>query len=236
MLFYDDLDTYVAEERRKLDALRDANIPAVGKILEVYGPAEDQDIRTNLGGHSVTRPVDALCIDHEGILGDRHRTLTRRSTPREAPLYELPRATIVNRRQLVAVSPCECRLLSERLELDVTPQLLGANLLIGREDGADFSISRLPINTYLAIAGANDESLPVPPAATLIHYVQQKGCGRTGRALAKAYGDDSLVERFKAVSEFERGILLTVEYPVDEPVELRADQQVFFRFPMGSVY
>ena len=236
MLFYDDLDTYIDAERAKLDALREANIPAVGTILGVFGPAEDQDVRSNPGGHSVTRGVDSLTIDYEGVAGDRHRTITRRSTPREAPLYAQTRATIVNRRQLFAVSAFECALLSERLGVDVTPELLGANLLIGREDGTDFSISKLPINTYLAIAPAGDDALPVPPAATLIHYVQQKGCGRTGRALAKAYDDESLVDRFKAVAEFERGILLTVEYPVTEPVDLVAGQRVHFRFPMGSVY
>lgn len=236
MLFYDDLDTYIDEERAKLDRLREANIPGVGTILAVFGPAEDQDVRSNPGGHSVTRAVDALSIDYEGVAGDRHRTITRRSTPREAPLYEQTRATIVNRRQLFAVSPYECSLLTDRLGVDVTPELLGANLLIGRDDGADFSISRLPINTYLAIGPGDDDALPVPPAATLIHYVQQKGCGRTGRALARAYEDESLVDRFKAVAEFERGILLTVEYPVAEPVDLVAGQRVHFRFPMGSVY
>ena len=236
MLFYDDLDTYIEEERRKLDRLRAANIPAVGKILGVYGPNDDQDVRSNPGGHSVTRAVDALSISHIGIAGDRHRAMTRPSTPREAPLYGQTRAEIVNRRQLFAVSPYECRLLTDRLGIDVTPELLGANLLIGREDGADFSISRLPINTYLAIAPTGADTLPVPPAATLIHYVQQKGCGRTGRALARAYADETLVDRFKAEAEFERGILLSVEYPVADAVDLEVGQRIFFRFPMGSVY
>ena len=236
MLFYDNLEDYVQQERARLDQLLQKNLPEVGVILGVFGPNDDQDIRSNPGGHSVNQVVDHLRVDCHGIEGDRHRGMTRRSTPRERPLYEQTRTEIVNRRQLFAVSPYECRLLSERLDLEVTPQLLGANLLIGREDGGDFSISALPVNTYMAIGPADASAPPCPPLATLIHYVQQKGCGRTGRALARAYDDESLTKRFVEVSEFERGILCSVEQPVDEPVALEKDQKVFFRFPKGCVY
>ena len=151
MLFYEDLEAYIHNEREKLERLKQADIPEVGIILEVFGPNDNQDVKTNPGGHSVTQAVESLAIDCHGIVGDRHLGLTRQSTPREAPLYHRSRAEIVNRRQLFAVSPYECALLSERLDVQVTPQLLGANLLIGREDGRDYCISNLPVNTYLAI-------------------------------------------------------------------------------------
>ena len=236
MLFYDSLDEYVQLERKKLDQLLQKSIPEVGVILDVFGPSDDQDVRNNPGGHSVTQPVDQLIIDCYGIEGDRHRCLTRRSTPREAPLYSQTRVQIVNRRQLFATSPYECAVLSERLDIEVSPQLLGANLLIGREDGGDFSISELPVNTYLVIAPANATELPTPPLATLIHHVRQKGCGRTGRALAKAYDDESLTKRFVEHAESERGILCGVEYPVSEPAVLERGQKVFLKFPMGCCY
>ena len=151
-------------------------------------------------------------------------------------MYQRKQVQIVNRRQLFAVSPGECSLLSERLHVEVTPQLLGANLLIGREDGSDFCISNLPVNTYLAIAPGDAGEPPAPPIATLIHYVQQKGCSRTGKAISRAYGDESLTKRFVDEAEFERGILLGVEYPVVEPAILEPGQRVFFKFPMGCCY
>ena len=211
-------------------------MPENGVILEVFGPNDNQDMKENPGGHSVTQMVDQLTVDCHGIEGDRHVGLTRRTTAREAPLYKRSRAKIVNRRQLFAVSPYECSLLSERLGVEVTPQLLGANLLIGREDGGDYSISHLPVNTYLAIAPADATELPTPPIATLIYYVQQKGCSRTGKALEKAYDDASLTKRFVDEAEFERGILCSVEYPVVKPAVLARGQRVFFKYPMGCCY
>lgn len=236
MLFYENLEKYITEEREKLARLKEANIPEMGVILEVFGPNDNQDIEENPGGHSVTQVVDQLTVDCHGVEGDRHVGLTRSATAREAPLYKRSRAKIVNRRQLFAVSPYECTFLSERLDVEVTPQLLGANLLIGREDGGDYSISHLPVNTYLAIAPADATELPTPPVATLIHYVQQKGCSRTGKALEKAYDDASLTGRFVDEAEFERGILCGVEYPVAKPAVLERGQRVFFKFPMGCCY
>ena len=236
MLFYENLEAYIHDERKKLERLKQADIPEVGVILEVFGPNDNQDVKTNPGGHSVTQAVERLAIDCHGIVGDRHLGLTRQSTPREAPLYQRSRAQIVNRRQLFVVSPYECTLLSQRLDVEVTPQLLGANLLIGREDGSDYCISNLPVNTYLAIAPANAAEPSVPPLATLIHYVQQKGCGRTGAAIAKEYGDTSLAKRFVDQAEFTRGILVSVEYPVTKPALLESGQRVFFKFPMGCCY
>ena len=111
--------------------------------------------------------MDRLPIDYHGIAGDRHRGLARPSTGWEAPLYEQSQATIVNRRQLFAVSPYECELLSECLQVQVTPQLLGANLVIGREDGTNYSISEVPNNTDFAIAHEDAKESPQPPLAML---------------------------------------------------------------------
>jgi hypothetical protein len=126
--------------------------------------------------------------------------------------------------------------LSQRLDVEVTPQLLGANLLIGREDGGDYCISNLPVNTYLAIAHANENEMPTPPVATLSHYVQQKGCSRTGKAVAREYDDAGLTSRFVDEAGFERGILCSVEYPVEKPAVLERGQRLFFKFPVGCCY
>jgi len=233
MLFHDNLDTHVRFEQERLARLHQANIPEVGVILAVLGPNEDQDARANPGGHSVTRPVERLALNSHGIEGDRHAGLTRSSTGRESALYRTDRVRITNRRQIFAVSPADCDVLSQRLEVEATPQLLGANLVIGREDGESFSLSSVPMNTYFVIASAGGAEMPCPPIATLVHYVQQQGCSRTGKAFARAYGDDSLVKRFVTHSRDHRGILCAVEYPADSVVYLEAGQRVFFKFAMG---
>jgi hypothetical protein len=236
MLFYEDLAEFITKEREKFERLEKANIPEVGVILEVLGPSDHQDVIANPGRHSVTQPIDRLVIDHLGIEGDRHRGLSRSSTGREAPLYKKSKATIINRRQLFAVSPYECHLLSQKLQVEITPQLLGANIVIGREDGTDFCISDIPANTYFVVAKKNAAKPTSPPIATLVQYVQQKGCSRTGKAIATQYQDGSLTKRFVATAEHQRGILCSVEYPVEKPASLQRGQKVFFKFPMGSCY
>jgi hypothetical protein len=236
MLFYENLSEFIEKQFEKLDHLKSANIPEVGVIQDALGPNDHQDMTTNPGGHSVTKPVDRLSVDCHGVAGDRHRGPTRPSTGREGPLYKKTGVPIVNRRQIFAVSPYECTLLSRHLDVEITPQLLGANLVIGREDGEAFSISDVPLNTYLVIAPPDADAPSTPPVATLIQYIQQKGCSRTGRVVAKAYDDASLTKNFVAHSEHQRGILGSVEYPVDAPVYLQRGQKVFFKFPIGSCY
>jgi hypothetical protein len=214
-----------------LDYLKTADLPGIGVILGVFGPSDNQDMDTNPGGHSVTQAVENLPIDVHRISGDRHCGLTRKATGREAPLYKNSASTIVNRRQIFAVSPYECTRLTELLGVEVTPQLLGANLVIGREDGADYSISDVPLTTYLVIAEPDATEPPQPPPiATLIQYLQQKGCSRTGRAIAKAYDDKSLTKQFINHAEHHRGILCSVEYPADRPVNLVWGQKVFLKY------
>ncbi|MBT6274681.1 MAG: hypothetical protein HOI95_11170 [Chromatiales bacterium] len=236
MLFYDNLSDFVDGQTEKLQKLPSACIPEVGVILDVLGPSDDQDREGNPGRYSVTQSVSQLSIDCDGIEGDRHRGLTRASTGREAPLYKRTGVTIVNRRQLFAVSPHECELLSQRLDVKITPQLLGANLLIGREDGADFCLSDVPLGTYFVIGPADAAEPPRPPIATLIHFIRQKGCARTGRAVAAAHGDDALMQQFVTQAENQRGILCSVEYPVESPCALEPGQRVFFKFPMGNCF
>ena len=232
MLFYDNLPEFIVNEREKLERLTMANLPEVGVVVEVLAPSNNQD-STSDPGYLITQPVDRLSIDCDGVDGDRHRGLTRPATGREGPLYKNSAVRIANRRQMFAVSPADCDELSRRLGVEVTPRLLGANLVIGREDGADYSLSAIPLNTYLAIAPADALTQPRPPIATLVHFLRQKGCSRTGRAIAGAHGDSSLIQRFVINSKEHRGILCSVEYPVDTPAILERGQKVFFKFPLG---
>ena len=233
MLFYDDLTEFVEKENAKLQRLKSANIPEMGVVLEVLGPNDDQGRETNDGKYSITQSVERLAIDHLGIVGDRHRRLSRRATGRETPLYKQSGVEIANRRQILVVSLADCEELSRRLNVEVTPALLGANLVIGREDGGEYSLSVAPLNTYLAIAPAKSLDLPRPPIATLVKYVQQKGCTRTGHAIAQAYADNALTQKFLSNAEDHRGIVCSVEYPVDSLAYIERGQKVFFKFPMG---
>ena len=235
MLFYNDLAEFITKQSEQLQGLEGANIPEVGVILDVLGPNDNQDRDANPGRHLVTQQVDRLAIDCSGIEGDRHRGLTRLSTGRET-LYQRKDSKIVNRRQIFAVSPHECALLSERLHVEITPQLLGANLVIGRDDGAEYCISDVPLNTHFVIGPADAAAPSQPPIATLVQYLQQKGCSLTGRAIAREYGDEELTKQFVAHAEHQRGILCSVEYPVDSAAFLERGQKVFFRFPMGCCY
>ena len=235
MLFHNDLAEFITKQSEQLQSLEGANIPEVGVILDVLGPNDNQDRDANPGRHLVTQQVDRLAIDCSGIEGDRHRGLTRLSTGRET-LYQRKDSKIVNRRQIFAVSPHECALLSERLHVEITPQLLGANLVIGRDDGAEYCISDVPLNTHFVIGPADAAAPSQPPIATLVQYLQQKGCSLTGRAIAREYGDEELTKQFVAHAEHQRGILCSVEYPVDSAAFLERGQKVFFRFPMGCCY
>ena len=163
MLFHDDLADFIATQRSNLKKWEAANIPEVGVIRDVLGPNDDQDMASNPGGHSVTQPVDRLAVDCHGIAGDRHRGLTRPSTGREASLYKEVGTAIVNRRQIFAVSSYECRLLSRSLGVSITPGLLGANVVIDREDGADYCISEVPSTRISRLPPRTPPNCRAPP-------------------------------------------------------------------------
>jgi hypothetical protein len=236
MIFYKDVSSYIEGKSAELAELRHANIPDYGIVLDVLAPGENQSRRENPGRHSVTSPVEALTIDSNGIWGDRHRGMTRPSTAREAKLYGRTGVSIVNRRQVFVTSPSECKALTRALGVEITAELLGANLVIGRGDGEEFYISDLPSNTYLVLGGPESTEPEKPPVATLIQYVQQKGCRLTGNAIVTRYRQPKLQKEFIEHSRRRRGILCSIEYPVDEPAHLERGQRVFFRFPVGSCY
>jgi hypothetical protein len=151
MLLHKNLEAYVEHQRQQLDFLLDQNLPEVGIITKVLGPNPDPSKVTNKYGYSVTHEVPELRIDYLGIHGDRHRAGYRERTGREKMLY--PAGTIIRQhRHLFAVSPSDCDELTKLVGTPVTPELLGANLVIAREDGQEYSLSEVPQGTYLLIA------------------------------------------------------------------------------------
>lgn len=232
MLFYDDLTHYIAGQRKRIDELQQWKIPELGVISKVLSPGPQQERKNDVAGYSVSHAVEALEVDAQGVIGDRHRGLSHRSGGRERALY--PGGTIIRQhRHLCVVCSHDCKVLSEKLGVEVSPELLGANLVIDRADGEDFSLSELPHGTHLLVTPADAEEAARPPIATIVHFLKQKGCGITGSAIAERHGDKSLVRAFREHASHNRGIICSVEFPVQSTARLQAGQRVAFRFPMG---
>ena len=232
MIFYDTLNDYIHQQRQRLDTLFQANIPEVGVISSVFAPSLNQDKTTHREEYLVTREVETLSVDAQGVIGDRHRCLSRPSTGRESSLY--PRGTPIRQhRHLCIVSSYDCQVLSQKLNVEVTPQLLGANILIDRIDRSAFSISDLPQGAHMLVTPEDAAESIKPPLATIVHVVQQRGCAFTGRTLAYHYGDPILLKAFLDASINHRGIICCVEYPVESEVTLKAGQRIVFKFPTG---
>lgn len=232
MLFYRNLSEYIKGQKEKLDRLADAKIPVAGLIARVLGPNDNQDKSSDVANYSVTKEVEALKLDYQGIIGDRHRGTHRPSTGRERFIF--PKGTEIRQhRHVFAVSPYDCEVLSGKLGVEVTPELLGANLVIGDIANRPYSLSELPENSHLLISPGTVSHIPHMPIVVLTHYVKQQGCGITGNAIAEHYGDKSLTRKFMEASKDNRGIVCSVEYPVEEPATLEVGQKIFFMFPTG---
>jgi hypothetical protein len=235
MLFYQNLRDYIEGEKARLDDLAKSGMPEQGIVLEVYrahDKIEDQDRTKDLPNYSRTHPAETLEIDYLGIIGDRHRRATRHSTGREKHLY--PAGTpIREQRHVTAISPHDLDIMTKDLGVDVTPELLGINLVIGSASGKEYSLSALPQNTYLVFADERATELPRPPIATLRNYTLQQGCDIAGKTIAHHYGNPALQKHFVNASKFNRGIVLTVQQPINKPAVIKPGQRVFFRYPMG---
>ena len=229
MLFYDSPSHYIAGQRAKLDALATANLPEQGTITKVLAPGDEQDDSSN-HGYSVTHAVKHIEVDAHGMVGDRHRCLVRPSTGRETSMY--PKGTIIRQhRHVLVVCSHDCHVLSQSLGVEITPELLGANVVLDRSDGAAFCLSQLPHQTHLLLMPADADKPPRPPLATLVHVIQQQGCGITGKAIAEHYQDASLTKAFREQSKHHRGILCSIEYPAQTTATLQAGLRVAFRYP-----
>lgn len=223
MLFYENLREFIEGQKRKLEKLTESNLPEKGLVLKVLKSVNEKS--------SATQEIDELELNYLGIYGDRHYRSFRKSSGREKTIY--PKGTLIREhRHIVAVSLFDCRTLSYLLGVEVTPELLGANIVIEREDGKDFSLSETPENTYLLITQQNTEVFK-PPISTLKHYTLQQGCGITGRVIADHYKNEKLTQNFILYSKFNRGIICSIEYPVDKIAKIKAGQSVFFKFPQG---
>lgn len=172
------------------------------------------------GSDFETQAVDSLDVDYEGIAGDHHRGLTRKSGGRE-PWYG--RGTEMrNERQISIVSSDELRVIADKMGLaEVLPEWLGANLVI---DGVPM-LSMIPSGTRLFFAGG----------VTLKVDSQNAPCQIAGRLVAKRAGlpetaDNAL--RFPMSAQRLRGLVAWVE----KPGTIKRGEDVSVRIPEQWIY
>jgi hypothetical protein len=227
MLFYKNFEDYLCGERERLERLASSQMPDLGAISRILTSTPPRSAEAP--AYPTTRETETLEVDAMGITGDRHRAVSRPSTGRESTLYK--KGTVIRQhRHLCLVTEHDCRLLSARLGVEVTPELLGADLVIEAQGSTPFSIADLPPGTHLLVYPPGAKEVPKPPIATLVHHVKQQGCGVTGKAIADHYGDKSLVKAFRDVSRDNRASICSVEFPAQEKTLLRAGQQIAFRY------
>ncbi len=224
MRFHKNLTEMIESEITKLKTLQ--AFPETGIILKIYRETGKQG-----EGYSVTKEVEELQLDIYGILADRHRRPHRPRTGREKTLYPKG-SSLKENRNWFAVSPLDIERCTQQMNLKITPEMLGANFLIGAEDGRPYLLSQLPRGTYMLIAHPESIDPPKPPLATLVVHAQQSPCVVTGGAISAIYNQD-LTAKFIEETKPNRGIAGNIEYPVHEPATIRPGHKVFFKFPIG---
>ncbi len=172
------------------------------------------------GRDFVTARVEALDLGFDGVLGDHHQGVTRRSGGRE-PWY--PRGTeIRNERQLSIVAADELAIVAGRMDLaEVRPGWIGANMVLGGVPG----LSMLPPGTLLFFSGG----------ATLKVDGQNVPCRIAGRSIAdhaRMPDRDAGALLFPKVARRLRGIVAWVE----KPGRIAAGEKVSVRIPEQWIY
>lgn len=169
----------------------------------------------------VTEAVDSLDLGFDGIAGDFHTGITRRSGGRE-PWY--PRRTeIRNERQLSIVAADELAIVAERMGIaEVRPEWIGANLLL---EGIPM-LSKLPAGTLLFFKGG----------VTVKIDAQNGPCRLAGRAVAERAGIPDVEAGallFPKAAKRLRGLVAWVEKPgrisVGEEISVRVPEQWIYR-------
>lgn len=172
------------------------------------------------GKNFITEPVDVLELGFDGIAGDFHQGVTRRSGGRE-PWY--PRGTEMrNERQLSIVAADELALVAERMEIaEVRPEWIGANLVL---EGVPL-LSKLPSGTLLFFKGG----------VTIKIDGQNAPCKLAGRSVAEAAGMPDLAMgalAFPKAAKRLRGLVAWVE----KPGRLERGEEVSVRVPEQWIY
>ncbi|GAB4349993.1 MAG: MOSC domain-containing protein [Oricola sp.] len=172
------------------------------------------------GGDFVSAPVDELTLTWEGIAGDFHSGLTRKSGSRE-PWY--PRGTEMrNERQVTILSRAELAEAAAGMGIGaIEPEWIGGNITLA---GIPM-LSMLPAATLLFFEGG----------ATLKVDFQNGPCRISGASIARHVGrpdDAELALAFVPAARRRRGLLAWVE----KPGTVRRGEQVRVQLPEQWIY
>ncbi|MBZ9957758.1 MULTISPECIES: MOSC domain-containing protein [unclassified Mesorhizobium] len=170
--------------------------------------------------HFETKAVEELQLGFDGIAGDFHAGITRRSGGRE-PWYQ--RGTEMrNERQLSLVSADELALVAERMGLkEIKPEWIGANLLI---EGIPH-LSMLPSGSLLFFKGG----------VTVKIDAQNKPCRVAGQSISehvRAADRDATALLFPKVAKRLRGLVAWVE----KSGIVRSGEEISVRVPEQWIY
>ncbi len=171
-----------------------------------------------LGAGFETQAADPLVLTYEGIPGDRHQGLTRKSNSRE-PWY--PRGTEMRNEQQVSIlSTEELRALARDMDIEqLRPEWIGGNIVL---EGIPH-LSLLPPRTLLLFEGG--VSLRVDG--------DRGPCRVAGKAIADRHeGRDDLTFLFPKVARHRRGLVGWVEIPG----EIRPGEMVTARIWEQCIY
>lgn len=154
-----------------------------------------------MGDDFVTTPVETLQLTFEGVPGDVHAGMTRKSGGRE-PWYERG-TTMRNERQLSIVT---------RAELDTVAAEMGVAMVAPEWIGANMTLAGVP-------------HLSMLPSATLLFFesgatvkvdAQNGPCRIAGKAIARHLGEEGNNEialAFPKIAKRRRGVVAWVEKP-----------------------
>lgn len=167
-----------------------------------------------------SRNVGRLELGFEGIEGDFHRGITRKSGGRE-PWY--PRGTEMrNERQLSIVAPDELRDIARAMDIaEVRPEWIGANMVLS----GIHRLSMLPPGTLMFFNGG----------VTLKVDGQNRPCRVAGKSVAESAGvgdSDAAALKFAEVARRLRGLVAWVE----KPGSIAEGEEVSVRLPEQWIY
>ncbi|MEM6711088.1 MAG: molybdenum cofactor sulfurase [Pseudomonadota bacterium] len=168
----------------------------------------------SLDGALASQAVESLDLTYEGIAGDRHGGLTRKSGGRE-PWYK--RGTEMrNERQLSIVCAEELAEVAALMELDrLAPEWIGANMVLAGVP----SLSKLPPRSLLFFDGG----------ATIKIDGQNAPCRFAGESIAEHFPDrdgKKLASLFPKQARGKRGLVGWIERPGGIAIGQRVTVQV----------
>lgn len=172
------------------------------------------------GKDFLSRNVGEVDLTFEGIVGDFHNGITRKSGGRE-PWY--PRGTEMrNERQLSIVAPDELQEIARALGIaEIRPEWIGANLLLS---GIPM-LSMLPSGTLLFFTGG----------VTLKVDGQNLPCRTAGNSIAQNAhlpDHDGAALKFVKAARRLRGLVAWVE----KPGSIKAGEELSVRLPEQWIY